>query len=72
MKAGEATFHHPLMVHGSFENLTHRPRRATVINVFRDGGTSGQAEPMLHGTDAIPMGQPMEGQFYPLLYEPEL
>jgi len=72
LKAGEATFHHPLMVHGSFENLTNRPRRATVINVFRDGVTSGQAEPMLHGTNAIPIGQPMKGQFYPLLYEPEI
>ena len=72
LKAGEATFHHPLMVHGSFENLTDRPRRATIINVFRDGVISGQEEPMLHGTDAIPMGEPMDGQFYPLLYDPEL
>ena len=31
LKKGECTFHHPLMVHGSFENRTERPRRATVI-----------------------------------------
>ncbi len=37
LKKGEASFHHPLMVHGSFENKTDRPRRAAVINVFRDG-----------------------------------
>ena len=37
LKKGESAFHHPLMVHGSSENRTDRPRRATVINVFRDG-----------------------------------
>ena len=30
LKAGECSFHHPLMVHGSFANYTDRPRRATV------------------------------------------
>ena len=33
-KEGESLVHHPLMVPGSFENRTDRPRRATVINVF--------------------------------------
>src|SRR5215204_3152558 len=37
LKAGEASFHHPRMIHGSYANDTDRPRRATVINVFRDG-----------------------------------
>lgn len=67
LKAGQATFHHPLMVHGSFENETDRPRRATVINVFQDGVISKQAKPMLKGTDPIPVGKKMEGRFYPLL-----
>src|SRR5262249_46938232 len=31
LKAGEASFHHPLMMHGSYENRTDRLRRATVI-----------------------------------------
>jgi len=35
LRKGEASFHHPLMIHGSYENRTTRPRRATVINVFR-------------------------------------
>src|SRR5213083_2956550 len=30
LKKGEASFHHPLMVHGSFENKTDCPRRATI------------------------------------------
>ena len=55
------------MAHGSYENETDRPRRATVINVFQDGVISKQAEPMLKGTDPIPVGKKMEGRFYPLL-----
>ena len=42
MKKGEASFHHPRMIHGSFANRTSSPRRATVINVFRDGVRSVQ------------------------------
>ena len=37
LKKGECTFHHALTIHGSFENRTERPRRATVINVLLDG-----------------------------------
>ena len=40
MKKGYGTFHHPLLVHGSYENKSERPRRAFVINVFADGTTS--------------------------------
>ena len=55
------------MVHGSFENVTNRPRRATVINVFQDGVLSKQNEPMLKGANLIPVGRKIEGRFYPLL-----
>ena len=69
LKAGEATFHHPLMVHGSYENRTDRPRRATVINVFRDGVRSGSNDALLQGVPPIATGAKMEGQFFPLLFE---
>ncbi len=36
LKQGECSFHHPLMIHGSYENRSNRPRRGAVINVFRD------------------------------------
>jgi ectoine hydroxylase-related dioxygenase (phytanoyl-CoA dioxygenase family) len=68
LKAGEATFHHPLMVHGSNENRTGRPRRATVINVFRDGVHSASDSELLKGVPPIPAGHKMEGQFFPLLF----
>ncbi len=70
LKVGEATFHHPLMVHGSRENRTNRPRRAAVLNVFRDGVCSAADEPLLAGTSSIPAGQPMGGPFFPLLFDP--
>lgn len=67
MPAGHATFHHPLLVHGSFDNRTEIPRRAVVLNVIRDGVASYTEEPLLAGVPPIPPGQPMGGQFFPLL-----
>lgn len=69
LKLGEASFHHPLMVHGSFENDTERPRRATVINVFRDGVVSDSNVPLLAGVPPIRAGEKMQGQFFPLLFD---
>ena len=70
LKAGECSFHHPLMVHGSFENRSQRPRRGAVINVFRDGVQSASPDPLLAGVPAIPAGEKMDGQFFPLLFDP--
>ncbi|HXG92949.1 MAG TPA: phytanoyl-CoA dioxygenase family protein [Blastocatellia bacterium] len=70
LKRGEASFHHPLMVHGSFENRTLSPRRAVVINVFRDGVRSASDNPPLEGVPPIPAGEKMGGQFFPLLFDP--
>ncbi len=70
LKKGEASFHHPRLVHGSLANHSDRSRRATVINVMKDGVRSASNEPLLHGTPAIPAGEKVEGQFFPLLYEP--
>lgn len=70
LKKGEATFHHPLMVHGSYENRTAHQRRATVINVFRDGVRSASDVPPLEGVPPVQKGEKMEGQFFPLLFDP--
>ncbi|HEY2963205.1 MAG TPA: phytanoyl-CoA dioxygenase family protein [Pyrinomonadaceae bacterium] len=70
LKAGEGSFHHPLMVHGSYANNTDRPRRAVVLNALRDGVTSASADPLLAGVPAIPVGEKMGGQFFPLLFDP--
>jgi ectoine hydroxylase-related dioxygenase (phytanoyl-CoA dioxygenase family) len=70
LEKGECSFHHPLMVHGSYANRTDRPRRATVINVIRDGVKSASDEPPLAGVPPVPTGQPMGGQFFPILFDP--
>lgn len=70
LKKGECSFHHPLMVHGSYENQTDRPRRAAVINVIRDGVRSSSDKPLLEGVPRIPAGQRLGGQFFPLLFDP--
>lgn len=70
LERGYATFHHPLTLHGSYENRTNKPRRAFVINVFADGTRSHADESLLEGVAPIPKGNPMKGKFFPLLYQP--
>ncbi len=70
LRKGECAMHHPLMVHGSYENSTDGPRRATVINVLRDGVQSLSDRPLLEGVPPIPPGQKVAGQFFPLLFDP--
>lgn len=72
LKAGYATFHHPLMVHGSYPNYSERSRRAFVLNVFADGTISNTDEELLKGVPVIPKDQKMEGQFFPLLFSSNL
>lgn len=67
--AGEAIFHHPLTLHGSGENKSDQPRRAFVINVFKDGVISDSDEALLTGVPPIKKGEKMQGRFFPLLYQ---
>jgi ectoine hydroxylase-related dioxygenase (phytanoyl-CoA dioxygenase family) len=71
LKKGESAFHHARTMHGSGANDTPRPRRAAVINVFRDGVMSNADEPLLAGVPVIPRGNAMGGQFFPLLFDAE-
>jgi hypothetical protein len=68
LKQGECSFHHPLMIHGSYENRSDRPRCGAVINVLRDGVCSASNEPLLAGVPPIPAGEKIDGQFFPLLF----
>jgi len=70
LKAGECSFHHPLMVHGSYENRSARPRRGAVINVMRDGVRSASNAPLLEGVPPIALDEKIQGQFFPLLFDP--
>lgn len=71
MPKGHAAFHHPLMVHGSYQNRSANARRAFVLNVFADGTRSNTNEEVLKGVPAIKKGKKMEGQFFPLLFDPD-
>lgn len=68
MEPGYATFHHPLLVHGSFMNLSERSNKAFVINVFSDGTSSDTDNTLLEGVPIVPKGSKMDGKFFPLLY----
>lgn len=70
LAAGECAFHHPLLVHGSYANDTDGPRRATVINVVRDGVHSISDRPLLDGVPVLPPGEKLGGTFFPLLFDP--
>ena len=70
MAKGQGSFHHARTMHGSGANDTSRPRRATVINVLRDGVKSNSDEPLLQGIPVIQHGEKIEGQFFPLLIDP--
>lgn len=70
LKAGQCTFHHPLTIHGSYENRTERPRRAIVINAVKDGVCSDSDQSLLAGVPAIGKGKPLAGQFFPPLFDP--
>ena len=41
-----------------------------MINVFRDGVISDSDTPPLKGVPPVPKGEPMRGQFFPLLFDP--
>ena len=70
MKKGHGAFHHPLLVHGSFENNSDRPRRAFVLNVFADGTVSNTDDEILKGVPPTKKGADMNGKFFPLLFDP--
>lgn len=68
VKKGQISFHHPLLIHGSFANSTDRSRRATVLNFFREGTRSDANEPLLQGVPVVPKGTELGGRFFPKLY----
>ena len=70
LRAGEASFHHALTVHGSGPNRSDGPRRATVLNYFADGTRSATDEALLSGVPVVPRGECIEGTFFPKVFDP--
>jgi ectoine hydroxylase-related dioxygenase (phytanoyl-CoA dioxygenase family) len=69
LRAGEASFHHPLTVHGSYANRTDRPRRALVLNYMLPDTRSASDEPLMPGSEPVPRGQMVSGDWFPKVIE---
>lgn len=72
LRRGQASFHHALTIYGAGAHTVPNPRRATVVNLCRDGTRSDSEAPLLEGIPVIPPGVPLEGRFFPLLFDPQV
>jgi ectoine hydroxylase-related dioxygenase (phytanoyl-CoA dioxygenase family) len=73
MKAGHASLHHSLTWHASGENVTDRPRRASVFRYVADGTTwLGASRYEFNYSDeelGLEMGDPIGGAYFPVVTE---
>ncbi len=70
LKAGECTFHDSYMMHGSFGNVSDRPRRGVVVNFMHPETRCGDGEkPLLEGVPLVPKGKIIQGDYFPILLE---
>jgi len=70
LRAGEASFHHPLMVHGSYGNASAGPRRAAVLNYMAPDTRSADGRlPLLAGTPRVERGAVIEGAHFPIVLD---
>lgn len=70
---GYASFHHPLMIHGSYANYSERPRRAVVINLMASNTLSNvenyERKEALHNFPRMVQDEALDSQFFPLLFD---
>jgi len=70
---GYASFHHPLMMHGSYANTSPRPRRAVVLNAMGNqtlGNTADyERKDALKSFPNMPQDKILDSQFFPLLFD---
>jgi ectoine hydroxylase-related dioxygenase (phytanoyl-CoA dioxygenase family) len=69
MPAGCASFHHPLLLHGSPPNVTDGVRRGLALHMMKDGTRAAEALPEIDGVPSWLLGD--AGDFYPLEPEPK-
>jgi len=70
LEAGEASFHHPLTVHGSYGNPSPGPRRAAVLNYMAPDTRSADGRlPLLAGTALVERGAVIEGEHFPVVLD---
>mmetsp|Transcript_15482 Transcript_15482/g.39963 ORF Transcript_15482/g.39963 Transcript_15482/m.39963 type:complete len:347 (+) Transcript_15482:40-1080(+) len=69
LKAGHASFHHALSVHGSWGNTSTAPRRALVLNFFAHGTRSLMDGALMQGMPAVKTGDILSGRFHPVVFD---
>ncbi len=69
LKAGEASFHHCLTLHGSFPNTSPNPRRGLVLNFMKPDVRSDTDKPLMPGTPPVPKGAVVEGDDFPIVFD---
>lgn len=70
LKAGECSFHDCFTMHGSYGNVSDRPRREVVLNFMHPETRSADGkQPLLAHTPIIPEGEIVAGDNYPILYD---
>jgi ectoine hydroxylase-related dioxygenase (phytanoyl-CoA dioxygenase family) len=66
LRAGECSLHYCLTLHGSYANASDRPRRTVVLNYMRPDTRSASMQPIMPGAPAIPPGEVVEGELFPI------
>ena len=67
LRAGEASIHHALLLHGSGGNFSDRPRRALVLNYMHpDTRCADGSGPLLEGTPPLAEGEIVAGDHFPI------
>lgn len=73
LRAGECSFHHPYLLHGSYGNGSDRPRRSVVLNYMHPETRSADGKnPLMTFMDGsavpiIPEGEIIDGEFFPIV-----
>ena len=72
LKQGQCSFHHPLMVHGSFANGTDRPATSRGAGMWcaTECARIATSRCSSESVPPVPKGQTLGGQFFPLLLDP--
>ncbi|KNH06324.1 phytanoyl-CoA dioxygenase domain-containing protein [Perkinsela sp. CCAP 1560/4] len=71
VKLGHALFIHPLLLHGSYPNQTTSWRRSAVIHYCAKGTSATATGPLFRGTYVMRGGEPLTGNFYPIVFDPQ-
>lgn len=67
LKAGECSFHHCLILHGSYPNNSDRPRRSIVLNFMKPDTRSASDQPLMPGAPIIPPGEFIDADLFPIV-----